>query len=69
MRVFLLNHGFGCISSVFGLLAPVSVVSREGLALQGGKIIGESESSDIQPSEKSIEICQKLLQCRAVLSC
>lgn len=52
MRAFLLNHDFGCISSVFGLPAPVSMVSREGLALQGGKIIEESESSDIWSSDK-----------------
>lgn len=57
VRAFLLNHDFGCISSVFGLPAPVSVVSREGLALQGGKMIEESESSDIWSSDKSVEIC------------
>lgn len=46
VRAFLLNHDFGFISSVFGLPAPVSVVFREGLSLQGGKIIEESDSSD-----------------------
>lgn len=68
MRAFLLNHDFGCISSDFGLPAPVSVVSREGLSLQGGKIIEESESSAVQSSNKSVEICLELLKGRAVLS-
>lgn len=52
----MLNRDFGCISSVLGLPAPVSVVFREGLSLQGGKIIEESESSDTESFDKSVEI-------------
>lgn len=57
MRTFLLNHDFDCISSGFEMPAPLSVVSREGLSLQGEKIIKESNSIDMQSSDKPVEIC------------
>lgn len=53
MTGFLLIYDSGCFNGVFRLPAAVLVVFREGLSLQEGKIIGESEGNDTKFSDNS----------------